>query len=99
MSTVEERFNKVTQEIESVVATLTVLRDMGIYGRQEQAAGVILISTLERAMIVLDPEKALEYTRKEIEKSVSEPQPSSPMETLMNELQGKTSQGDTGLYM
>ena len=100
MSTVDERFDKIVEQIESVLAVLKVLKDMGIYGRDEMAAGVALMATLERAMRVLDPERAIEYIKTEMEKTLAEKPAPSPLDNLLNELQNAMGGNpNTGLYL
>lgn len=100
MSTVEERFDTVVEQVESVIAVLNVLKDMGIYGQTEAAAGIALMTTLERAMRVLDPERAIEYVRSEMEKVAANKPAPSALDNLISELQGVMGGNqDTGLYL
>lgn len=95
MSTVEERYQKAVAGVESIVAVLTDLRDLGIYGKEELSAGVVLITTLERAMRVLDPEKAEEYAKSEVEKALATAKSGGSVDEIMSQMGAQT----TGLYL
>lgn len=100
MSTVDERFDKVVEQIESVLSILGVLKDLGIYGRDEMAAGIALMSTLERAMRVLDPERSMEYIKNELMKTMSDKPEQSPLDNLLTQLQNSMGgASNTGLYL
>ena len=100
MSTVDERFDKVVEQIESVLGVLNVLKDLGIYGRDEMTAGVTLMATLERAIRVLDPERAMQYIKSEMEKAMAEKPAPSALDNLLNDLQNAMSGNlNTGQYL
>jgi hypothetical protein len=90
MSTVEERFDLALTGVKSVVETLTTMKNLGIYGREELVSGVVLLTALERAMRVLDPERTEEYAKSEMAKA---------QDTFSKEVDQLSDKSAPGLYM
>lgn len=98
MSTVEERFDKAVSGVESVLDILAKLKELGIYGKEEFSAGIVLLTTLERAMKVLDPERTEQYAKEEVEKAISEAKQNGSLDNIMSQLSSLGGQ-NTGLYL
>lgn len=97
MSTAEERFDTIVDGIESVTKVLYSLDELGLYGKMEYSAGVALLDTFERAIKVLDPEKAEQYLTDAAKKMFSKKAPNA-MEELMATLSSSNKNG-AGPYL
>ncbi|UUG69419.1 hypothetical protein SEA_SHAM_84 [Streptomyces phage Sham] len=98
MSTVEERFDKAVNGVESVLDSLAKLKELGIFGKEEFTAGIVLLTTLERAMKVLDPERTAQYAKEEVEKAIAEAKQNGSLDDIMSQL-GNLGGQNTGLYL
>lgn len=58
---IEERYRFAREGVESISYMSKVMGDMGIFGEEEYKASAILITTLHRAMLLIDPEETKKF--------------------------------------
>lgn len=69
MSTVEERFELAKGAVEAVSQVTKDMHAIGVYDEMEYKAAALLLVTLTRAMVVLDPEKTRDYSKQALEEA------------------------------
>lgn len=72
MSTAEERFELAKSAVEAVSQVTKDMHAIGVYDEPEYKAAAVLLITLTRAMVVLDPEKTREYSKESLEAAKSD---------------------------
>jgi hypothetical protein len=89
MSSVEERFELARQSVEAVSQITKDMHAIGVYDEPEYKAAAVLLITLTRAMVVLDPDKTRDYSKQALADAAKNPDFAS--------LFGSTK--DTGQYL
>ncbi|WMI33486.1 hypothetical protein SEA_PHREDRICK_90 [Streptomyces phage Phredrick] len=69
MSTVEERFELARKSVENIAQVTKDMHAIGVYDEPEYKAAAVLLITLTRAMVVLDPEKTRDYSKQALEEA------------------------------
>ncbi|UTN92344.1 hypothetical protein SEA_STIGMA_89 [Streptomyces phage Stigma] len=72
MSSVEERFELARNAVEAVSQVTKDMHAIGVYDEPEYRAAAVLLITLSRAMVVLDPEKTRDYSKQALEEAKSD---------------------------
>lgn len=57
----EERFTTLVTSLESLKSSVKGMQDVGAYFEDEHKAASVLLVTLSRAMVLLDPDRTEEY--------------------------------------
>lgn len=100
MSTVEERFETVVAGARDVMRLAEDLGALGLYGRDEQAALTILMTTLDKAMRVLDPEGAKKFTERALADKMKMPEfDLDELKAALSGMGGVGKQMETGQYL
>lgn len=73
MFSVEERFELAKASVEKISQVSKDMYQIGVYDKNEYEAAALLLITLTRAMVVLDPEKTREYSRQALKDAASNP--------------------------
>jgi len=63
MTTASERFELAIKAVESVQALTQDLHTIGVYDKEEFDAAGVIVKSLNRALYILDPERADEYVK------------------------------------
>lgn len=71
MSTVEERFELAKASVERISQVTKDMHTIGVYDETEYKAAALLLITLTRAMVVLDPEKTRDYSKQALSEAAS----------------------------
>jgi len=84
MSTAEQRFDLAVKSVETIRSLTKDLSTIGIFDTEEYKAAEVIMRSLNRALYILDPERAEEYVKGIIKEVVGD----SPSEKM-----------DAGLYL
>jgi hypothetical protein len=63
MSTADERFDLAVQSVENVRSLTKDLSTIGVFDTEEYKAAEVILRSLNRALFILDPERAEEYVK------------------------------------